>query len=137
MERSAARRRALVEPLILSYAAGHIALGAWQLVSPGSFFDAVGPFGTSNAHYTRDVGTFTLALGVALALSYRWPAWRPGVVGYAFLQYAFHSLNHLADIGRAHPGWVGPLDFALLLATAVLLGWTLAQVLADRGEGAP
>ena len=47
--------------LILNYAAFHVALGGWQLISPGSFFDAIGPFGSSNPHYTRDVGTFTLA----------------------------------------------------------------------------
>ena len=116
---------------------GHIALGAWQLIAPGSFFDTIGGFGTSNPHYTRDVGTFTLALGVAFAASYRWPAWRPGVVGYALLQYAFHSVNHLADIGAADPKAVGPIDFALLLATTAVLGWTLVQVMRERRERAP
>src|SRR5918912_256522 len=96
-------KRDLLPLLILNYAPVHVALRAWQLIAPGSFFDVIGPFGTSNAHYTRDVGTFTLALGVAFAIAYRWPAWRPGVVGYALLQYAFHSVNHLADIGAAHP----------------------------------
>jgi hypothetical protein len=137
MESGTARRRAVVEPLIASYAVGHIALGAWQLIAPGSFFDTIGGFGTSNPHYTRDVGTFTLALGVAFAISYRWPAWRPGVVGYALLQYAFHSVNHLADIGAAHPKRVGPIDFALLLATTGVLGWTLVQVMRERRERAP
>ena len=137
MESSAARRRDLVSPLIAGYALVHVGLGAWQLISPGSFFDAIGPFGTSNPHYTRDVGTFTLALGVGLAVAYVRPAWRPGVVGYAFLQYLFHSLNHLADIGDAHPKSLGPIDFALLAATTALLGWTLLQVLRDRGAAVP
>lgn len=137
MESRAVRRSALVEPLILSYAAGHVALGAWQLAAPRSFHDAIGPFGAPNAHYTRDVGTFTLALGVAMAVAYRWPAWRPGVLGYALLQYSFHSINHLADIAKADPRWVGPLDFALLAATAVLLGWTLAQVSRGRRDSVP
>jgi hypothetical protein len=124
-----ARRRDLISPLIAGYAAVHVALGAWQLSAPGSFFDAIGPFGTSNAHYTRDVGTFTLALGIAFAIAYRWRAWRPGVVGYAFLQYLLHAGNHLADIDAAHPKPLGPIDFALLSATCVVLGWMLAQVL--------
>ena len=137
MEQSGARARAIVGPLIAGYAVLHVALGAWQLISPGSFFDAIGPFGTPNSHYTRDVGTFTLALGVAFAIAYRWPAWRPGVVGYALLQYAFHSINHLADIGDADPKWVGPVDFALLALTTLILAWTLREVLRERQLGAP
>jgi hypothetical protein len=137
MESSAARGRSIVGPLIVSYAVGHIALGAWQLISPGSFFDTIGGFGTSNPHYTRDVGTFTLALGVAFAVAYRWPAWRAGVVGYALFQYAFHSVNHLADIGEADPERVGPIDFALLALTTLILAWTLRQVLQERRGGAP
>jgi hypothetical protein len=126
-------RRDLVALLIANYALFHVALGAWQLISPGSFFDAIGPFGDSNPHYTRDVGTFTLALGVAFAIAYRWPAWRIGVVGYALFQYAFHAVNHLFDIGEADPEFVGPLDFALIGSTALVLGWMLRRLLADRG----
>jgi hypothetical protein len=59
------------------------------------------------------------------------------VIGYALFQYAFHSINHLADIGDAHPKRVGPIDFALLLATTFVLGWTLVQVLRERREPAP
>src|ERR687885_1797746 len=136
MEGSAARRD-LIAPLIAGYALLHLALGAWQLIAPGSFFDAIGPFGRSNPHYTRDVGTFTLALGVAFALAYRWPAWRPGVVGYALLQYVFHAINHLADIANADPEWVGPLDFALLAVTTLVLAWTLREVLRERRLPAP
>jgi hypothetical protein len=123
--------RDLVPPLIVSLAVGHVALGAWQLVSPGSFFDAIGPFGTSNPHYTRDMGTFTLALGLGFAIAYAQPAWRVGVVGYAFLQYLLHSLNHLADIGEAHPRSVGPIDFALLAGTTAVIGWLLVRVVRD------
>ena len=137
MESSTARRRSIVEPLIVSYAVGHIALGAWQLIAPGSFFDTVGGFGTSNPHYTRDVGTFTLALGVAFAIAYRWPAWRLGVIGYALFQYAFHSINHLADIGDADPERVGPIDFAALALTTLILAWTLREVVHERRHAPP
>jgi hypothetical protein len=136
-DRAELRARRVLPALLVSYAVLHVALGAWQLISPGSFFDAVGPFGSSNAHYTRDVGTFTLALGAAFAIAYQRPAWRPGVVGYALLQYAFHAVNHLADIGQADPGWVGPLDFALLAVTTVVLAWTLRAVLRERRVAAP
>jgi hypothetical protein len=122
-------RRDVVALLIANYALFHVALGAWQLISPGSFFDAIGPFGQSNEHYTRDVGTFTLALGVAFGIAYVRPGWRLGVVGYALFQYAFHAVNHLFDIGDADPEWVGPLDFALIALTAVVLGWMLRELL--------
>ena len=131
------RRRDLVSLLILNYAVVHVGLGAWQLVSPGSFFDTIGPFGSSNPHYTRDVGTFTLALGVAFAIAYVRPEWRVGVVGYALFQYAFHAVNHLVDIGKADPKAMGPIDFAAIALTAVLLAWMLAQVVRGRGARAP
>jgi hypothetical protein len=128
------RRDLVVGLLILNFAVVHVALGAWQLISPGSFFDVLGPFGASNHHYTRDVGTFTLALGVAFAISYRWPSWRVGVVGYALFQYAFHAVNHLADIGDADPERMGPIDFVALALTAPVLGWLLVQVARERGR---
>jgi hypothetical protein len=134
---TAERRRDLVSLLILNYAVVHLALGAWQLISPGSFFDTLGPFGKSNEHYTRDVGTFTLALGVAFTIAYRWPAWRLGVVGYALFQYTFHAINHLVDIGDADPERMGPIDFAAITLTAVVLGWTLLQLVRERGGPAP
>jgi GNAT superfamily N-acetyltransferase len=130
-----AGRRDIVSLLIANYALFHVALGAWQLIGPGSFFDAIGPFGESNPHYTRDVGTFTLALGVAFAIAYVRPAWRLGVVGYALFQYAFHAVNHLFDIGDADPEVMGPVDFALIALTALVLGWMLRELL-RRGRGA-
>jgi hypothetical protein len=127
-------QRDLVALLIANYALFHVALGAWQLISPGTFFDAIGPFGIQNDHYTRDVGTFTLALGVAFGIAYVRPGWRLGVVGYALFQYAFHAVNHLFDIGDADPEWVGTLDFVLIGLTAVVLGWMLRELL-GRGRG--
>jgi hypothetical protein len=126
------RRRDVLAVLIAGYALAHIGLGGWQLLSPRSFFDAIGPFGSLNSHYVRDVGTFTLALGIAFAVAFRWPAWRVGVIGYAFLQYAFHALNHLADIGKAHPHAVGPVDFATIALTAGLLAWMLVAAVRER-----
>jgi hypothetical protein len=128
------RRDRVVGLLILNFAVVHLALGGWQLIAPHSFYDVLGPFGSFNGHYTRDVGTFTLALGVAFAIAYWRPAWRVGVVGYALLQYAFHSINHLADIGDADPERMGPIDFAALTVTVPVLGWLLVQVARERME---
>jgi hypothetical protein len=131
------RRHDLVALLLLNFAVVHVGLGAWQLIAPGSFFDVLGPFGSSNEHYTRDVGTFTLALGVAFAIAWRRPQWRIGVVGYALFQYAFHAVNHLVDIGDADPERMGPIDFAAIGLTAAVLGWLLVQVLRERGSPRP
>ena len=85
-----------------------------------------GGFGPFNDHYVRDVSTFYLALVLALVVASRRPSWRAPVLWVALLQYAFHAVNHVVDVGDAEPGWVGPADvislaigaaaFALLLA---------------------
>ena len=130
-------RRDVLSLLVLNFAVVHLALGGWQLISPGSFFDALGPFGSANDHYIRDVGTFTLALGVAFAIAWRRPSWRIGVVGYALFQYAFHAVNHLVDIGDADPGVMGPVDFVTIGLTAGVLGWMLARLARERGPSVP
>jgi len=124
--------RDLVGAALVALAIGHIALGAYQLIDPGSFFRELGPFGVRNDHYTRDVGTFTLALGVGFAVALRWRAWRLGIIGYALLQYVFHSINHLVDINKAHPHGLGPGDFAALAVTAAFLGWLFTRAVRDQ-----
>ena len=58
---------------------------------------------------------------MALAIAYSEVSWRTPVLCLAALQSALHSLNHLLDIGAAHPRWLGPADFiSLALATAAL-----------------
>src|SRR2546421_7131477 len=124
--------RDLVGMALVALAVGHIALGAYMLIDPGSFFREIGPFGTQNDHYTRDAGTFTLALGIGFAVAARWPGWRLGIIGYALFQYVLHTINHLVDINKAHPHSAGPLDFASLAVTATVLGWLLVRVLRDQ-----
>ena len=111
----------------------HLALGAYMLIDPGSFFRELGPFGVRNDHYTRDAGTFTLAVGAAFVVAWRWPPWRIGALGYALFQYVFHAVNHLVDINKAHPHRVGAIDFASLAVGAVVLGWLLVRAIRERG----
>ena len=85
----------------------------------------------------QSVALLSLALGVAFAVSYRWPAWRIGVVGYALFQYSFHAVNHLVDIGDADPERMGPIDFAALALTAPVFGWMLVQLARERRGPAP
>jgi hypothetical protein len=100
-----------------------LALGAFQAVAPGAFFDGLGDFGSRNDHYLRDVSTLYLALGISLLLAAPRPTWRVPVLAFATIQYALHALNHLIDIGEADPGWVGPFDFVSLVLFAVLLAY--------------
>ena len=130
--RTAGRRRDLIGPLIAGYAVLQLATGAWLLIDPQSFFDDVGPFGALNKHYARDNGAFTLAMGVALAIAYFRPSWRPGAVGFSFFQFLFHSINHLVDIGKADPKRAGPIDFVLLAGGTMLLGWMLVRIMQDE-----
>jgi hypothetical protein len=107
---------------LLAFAAYHLAIAALMVFAPRTFFTDIGPFGVQNDHYLRDTATFNAAFGVALAIAYRRAAWRAPVLCCVALQFALHSINHLADIGSAHPHWLGPADFiSLALATAVLI----------------
>ena len=102
-------------------------------VSPHAFYKAIGPFGTFNAHYLRDVASFEGALGLALVVALARPSWRVPVLALTTAQFALHSVNHLVDIGRAHPRWTGYFDFFSLAAATVVLAW-LWRVASMRGR---
>lgn len=111
---------------------------AWMTVAPGSFFDALGPFGARNDHYTRDAATWYAALGVAMLVAALRPRLvRPGAAAglllVALLQSGLHTMNHVADAGDADPGWVGVFDAGTLavLTVGLVLLWRL-----DREQGA-
>ena len=71
--------------------------------------------------HIRDAATFQLVIGIAAWLALARRNWRAPVLAILGLQFAFHSVNHLVDIGEASPHWIGVVDFALLAATAVML----------------
>jgi hypothetical protein len=107
---------------LLAFALYHFAIAALMVLSPHTFFTGVGPFGVQNDHYLRDTATFNAAFGVALAIAYKRVRWRAPILCCVAVQFALHAVNHLADIGAAHPYWLGPADFiSLALATAVLV----------------
>jgi hypothetical protein len=108
---------------IAVFAVLELALAVFMAASPHAFYTAIGPFGTFNAHYLRDVASFEGAIGIALVLSLRRPSWRAPVLALTTIQYALHSLNHLLDIGHAHPAWTGYFDFFSLAAATVVLAW--------------
>jgi hypothetical protein len=119
----ALRGLSLLDLGLLAIAAYHFAIAALMVLAPHTFFSSIGPFGTQNDHYLRDTATFELAFGVSLLIAYRRPSWRTPVLFCVTLQFALHALNHLADIGAAHPHWIGPFDFASLALTTAALAW--------------
>jgi len=108
---------------IAAFAAVQLGLALFMAASPHGFYTAVGPFGAFNGHYIRDVSTFYATIGVGLLVAIRRVSWRVPVLALTTIQYALHSVNHLIDIGRAHPAWNGYFDFGSLAAATVLLAW--------------
>jgi hypothetical protein len=119
---------------LLGFAAVHLGLALLMAVSAHSFYTAVGPFGGYNGHYIRDVATFYAALGGGLLIALLRPSWRVPMLAITAIQYALHSVNHLIDIGKAHPAWNGYFDFFSLAAATVLLGWLLRAALSERAH---
>jgi hypothetical protein len=111
--------------LLAVFGAAQVLLGVLLWITPGFFFDEIGPYGVRNDHYMGDLATWYLALGAVALLSLRRVSWRVPALALAFIQYALHSVNHLIDVGEAHPEWLGPANLASLTLTAVLLAWML------------
>ncbi len=120
--------------LFLSVGAFHVAAGLVMLFAPGPFYDGLATFQPRNDHFTRDLGTYYVALGIAFAVAARRPSWRGPVLVLAVVQYALHTANHLYDLGYPREDWVGPVNAALVAAGLALLG-LLAYAFARRRRG--
>ncbi len=108
---------------LVVFAAVQLGLALFMAVGPHAFYTAVGPFGAFNGHYIRDVASFYGALGIGLLIAVGRASWRVPVLALTTVQYALHSVNHLLDIGTAHPAWNGYFDFFSLAAATMLLAW--------------
>lgn len=108
---------------VLVYSAYQLALGLVMIFAASWFYRNVGPFPPKNLHYTRDNATFSIALGVVGLLAVRRSRWHLPVLAIFTVQAVVHALNHLYDIGRAHPKRYGPIDFVLIAISAAVLGW--------------
>jgi len=116
-----------LKPVLAFVAAYHVALGLMQLLAPGTFFDEIGNYGLENLHYVGDVGSFTLAFGVALAIAVVRPAWRAPLLWLGALWYGFHAINHAFDTGEAKSEARGWSDTLLIGFGALASAW-LARV---------
>jgi hypothetical protein len=110
----------------------NVALGVWMSVDPQSFFTAIGPFGGRSDHYLRDNATFYVALGASMLAARRYRSWAAPLFALAALQAGLHAANHLNDIDNAHPGWVGPFDFAVIVAEALVLALLCRRAMPER-----
>jgi hypothetical protein len=119
----AVRLASTVRVGLIAFAAYHFAIAALMVFAPHTFFTDIGPFGVQNDHYLYDTATFNLAFGVSLTVAYRRVSWRTPILCCVALQFALHAINHLADIGSAHPRWLGPFDFASLALATAALAW--------------
>ena len=116
-----------MRPLLFAFGVGQLLLGLLLWLTPGFFYDEIGPYPPRNDHDMADVATFYLALGAVALLAVRRERWRVPVLTLALIQYALHSLNHLIDIGDSDPSWLGPANFVSLVLTTALLGWMLTR----------
>jgi hypothetical protein len=123
--------------LLTGIGASQIALALWQVVSPGTFFQAIADFGDQNQHYIRDNAAFPFAVGVGLLLAVSRPAWRVPVLVVTAVWYLAHAVNHLVDIGEADPSWIGPFDFGALLLSGLLFAGLAVRANAARARGEP
>jgi hypothetical protein len=106
-----------------AFAVYHLALAIFMAAAPHAFYTALGPFGAFNGHYIGDVATYSAAIGVGLLVAVRRVGWRVPVLAITTIQFGLHSVNHLIDVGRAHPAWTGYFDFFSLAAATLLLAW--------------
>ena len=123
VQRAAAARR--LRPWLILAGLSQLLVGAWQAVSPGTFFREVAAFGVRNDHFIRDIATLYLALGIVLVIAAFRPSWRVPVLAFATLEYALHTVNHLIDVGKTSPGWIGPVDLAAVSGGAILFALLL------------
>jgi hypothetical protein len=118
--------------LLIIFVVTQLVTGLLLWITPGFFYEEIGPFGPRNDHYMGDLATFYLALGAVGLVSLRHVAWRVPVLTFAVIAYALHSLNHLIDVSEADPSWVGPADLILISLSTLLLAWMLSRGRADE-----
>jgi uncharacterized membrane protein len=114
-----------MKALLAVFGAVQLVLGLLLWLTPGFFFDEIGPYGVRNDHYMGDLATWYIALGAATLLAVRDARWRVPVLAVALLQNTLHVVNHAIDVGNADPEWLGPANLVSLALTSLLLAWML------------
>ena len=126
---------AVREPLVTRVLAAligafYVLTGAWALLAPQSFFNAVATFAPLNIHLLHDAGAFQVGLGLALtvAVATRAPLRVPLVAVLA--ASVLHVIAHVEDV---HLGGHPSTDLPVLALICVALATALvAEVRAER-----
>ena len=126
-----------MQAVLAVVAAYQIVAGALALIAPGAFFDEIGRYGAENSHYVGDVGAFTLAAGIAVAICVFRPSWRVPILWTGAIWYGLHALNHAFDTGEARSDARGWTDTVLLALGGVGSAWlatVAARLQAEKSE---
>jgi hypothetical protein len=119
-------------------AAYHVITGLLALLAPDAFFDQIGSYGVENSHYVGDIGAFTLAFGIAIAIAIVRPAWRAPLLWLGALWYGLHAINHAFDTGEARSegrGWGDTLAIAFGAVAAAWLARVSERLLGEGRKG--
>lgn len=82
---------------LLACGAYYTVIGVMLFAMPRFFYEHAGHIGAFNEHYSRDVGSFTLPLGLALFWLARRPFKHRLFASYAVVASAFHAVSHFMD----------------------------------------
>ena len=121
------RRDLALRPLLLALGAYHLALGAFMVIAPRTFYEEVAPYAPYNDHFIRDISTFYLALGALLVVAAARRAWQVPLLVLTLVQYGLHVLNHVWDVSDTDPGWLGPFNLVVLLLLTGAVWWLLRR----------
>lgn len=126
-----------LKAILLFVAAFHIALGGLALIAPDTFFDQIGHYGIENSHYVGDVGAFTAAFGIAVAISAWRASWRAPILWLGAIWYGLHAVNHAFDTGEAKSegrGWGDTLSIAFGALAAAWLARVSERLHAEERD---
>lgn len=131
---SPAARATALRAGLLGLAGVQLVTGLLLAFTPHAFYDAIADFGPRNEHDLRDMAAFYLASAVVLAVAAGRRSWRTPALALVGLQLALHAINHLVDVGKSDPSWVGPFDLVTLAALALLVGALYRGAARDDAE---
>lgn len=117
----ASARADVVTAVLVVAGATQLLAGLLALLAPGAFYDSIASYPPENGHFIKDLGSWSIALGLVAIYGARRADWRVPLLGLIGLQYALHTGSHLIDAGEAEEGWMDVFAIATQAFGAVLL----------------